>query len=445
MKKKLLAVFSAALALSVAFGATGCNVNQNSSVDDSIGELTEKEGTITVWWPGSSVEMEALEQAKADYIAENPKVDIKLIGQSTADFYSAYMLACAGGSAPDIAYVDHVYVQTLAYYGYIANLSSAGFEDLEETFVPTLWEPNFYDGKLYALPMSANVLVTAYNKTLIAQAQGTTADSIVLPKDYDEFVTLAQQIVALNDDTTASDPYYALTLPSGTGNSSMASMTYLAYVNRSGGTGILSEDLRESLLNTAPCMDAATKLYELGQYAPSTFAEAKFESGRIGFIEMGPWKISDYEKYSQTYGWEVGYTTAIPFTEGGNAGSTIGLYSLVVTNNSNSALAADFARFVATNDKYQLAFSTPQNLLPTTKTAIEDEYYSGDVWQVFVDQLNDVVVRPGSPAWTDIESVLGTFVTNLVQRTYADEDGVRQACIGIHNQITSALEDIYAE
>lgn len=108
-------------------------------------------------------------------------------------------------------------------------------------------------------------------------------------------------------------------------------------------------------------------------------------------------------------------------------------------------MAADFVKFVASNDKYQLAFSTPQNLLPTTKTAIEDDYYSGDVWQVYVEQLENVVVRPGSPAWTDIESVLGTFVTNLVQRTYDGEDGVRQACIGIHNQVTSALEDIYSE
>ena len=113
-------------------------------------------------------------------------------------------------------------------------------------------------------------------------------------------------------------------------------------------------------------MDAALKLYELGQYSTPTFAEAKFESGKVGFIEMGPWKMSDYEKYSKAYNWEVGYTTAIPFTEGGNSGATLGLYSLVVTNNSNSALAADFVKFVASNDKYQLAFSTPQNLLPTT-------------------------------------------------------------------------------
>lgn len=121
MKKKILAVLSAGMALALAIGASGCTVNQRQSGDDSIGELTEKEGKITIWWPGSTVEMQAINQAKEDYIAENPKVEIEIIGQSTADFYSAYMLACTGNSRPISAYVDHVYVQTLAYYGYIAN------------------------------------------------------------------------------------------------------------------------------------------------------------------------------------------------------------------------------------------------------------------------------------------------------------------------------------
>ena len=441
MKGKFLAIGSAVLAL--ALGLAGCSFG-NGPGNTDIGDLGEREGKITIWWPGSTVEMAAINQAKEDYIAKYPKVSIEIIGQSTPDFYTAYALACSGPNAPDIAYVDHVYVQTLAYYGYIANLSSAGYEELKDTFIDTLWNPGFYDGKLYALPMSANVLVTVYNKTLIAEAQGTTTENITLPKNYEEFLTLAQQIVALNDSTTTNDPYYALTIPAGTGHNSMAAMSYLAYVNRAGGTSILSSDLKSSLLNSQACIDAAKKIYELGTYAPGTFSEAKFETGRVGFIEMGPWKISDYEKYSKNYGWEVGYTTSIPFTEGGNAGATIGLYDLVVTNNSRAALAADFVKFVTTTDKYQLTFATAQNLIPTTKTAVQNEFYSGETWQVFVNQLNDVVVRPGSPAWTDIESALGTFVTGLVQHTSPTSiDGVAQECAGLHEQVTGALEDIY--
>ncbi len=431
MKKLLSLLCALVLSLAAAVSLAGCGGSGGG------------DGELTIWWPGSTVEMQAINQAKEDYEAENPGVTINIIGQSTPDFFNAYLLAMSGNSAPDIAYVDHVYVQTLAYYGYIADLSQYGCDELESKFVPSLWEPNLYEGGLYGLPMSANVLVTVYNKTLIAEAQNTTADSITLPETYDELLALCADICDLNDSTTTNDPYYGITLPSGTGNTSMAAMSYLAFVDRCGGDGILSADLKTAQLATDASKEAAHKLAELGKYAPQTFSEAKFESGKIGFIEMGPWKIADYEKYSEQYEWEVGYTTAIPFEENGPAGGTIGLYSLVVTNNADSALAADFVSFITANDTYQLAFSTPQNLIPTTVTALEDEFYSGDVWQVFIDQLDDAVVRPGSPVWTDIETELGTFLTNLVQQKFSNNEAIDQECTALNTRVQRAINDIY--
>ena len=450
MKKLLSALCAFALSSLLAFAFVGCqfgggNNNGGGNLDGEI----DYSGTVTVWWPGSSVEMEAINQAKADYENLHPDVTIEVIGQSTPDFFNSYLLSMTGRAAPDIAYVDHVYVQTLAYYGYLADLSSGGYEELESKFTPSLWEPNFYEGKLYGLPMSANVLATVYNKTLIARAQNTTTDNITLPENYDELLQLCADICALNGaDTPEQERVYGITLPSGTANNSMAAMNYLAFVDRSGGDGILSADLKTAQLGSEASVDAAQKLWELGEYSTATFAEARFETGMVGFIEMGPWKIEDYERYSEANGWEVGYTTAIPFTEGGNAGSTIGLYSLVVTNGNytasgNSALAADFAAFVSSNDAYQLAFSTPQNLIPTTVSALEDEHYSGDVWQVFIDQLEDAVARPGSPVWSDIESELGTFVTNLVQHGYDSIDSVEMECVALNTRVQRALNDIY--
>lgn len=446
MKFKKLGAVLGALSMSavIALSCSACGGNGGGT----LGEI-DYTGEITVWWPGSTAEMEAINEAKKDYVALHPDVKISVIGQSTADFYSAYMLACSGKSAPNIAYIDHVFVQTLAYYGYIADLTE-GYSDLESTFLSSLWEPGFYGDSLYALPMSANTLATVYNKTLIARAQNTTTDNITLPKNYEELTALAKQIEALNNEETKNDPYYALTIPAGTAHDSMATMSYLSYVNRCGGTGILSDDLKTSLLTSDACVDAAQKISELGKYSPATFSEAKFENGKIAFIEMGPWKIRDYEKYSAQYGWEVGYSTALPFTEGGNIDATIGLYSLVVTKNANTqnnqaALAADFAKFITTNDKYQLSFSKANNLLPTTKTALEDEYYTSDVWKVFVEQVKHAAVRPGSPVWTDIEETIGDFVTRLVQQKVTGADAVRQSCVAIHGSISDAIAEVYED
>ena len=450
MKKKIIAtsiVTVVAIILLVFTGFIASFKFGTRSGADDIPMLTEHKGSLTIWWPGSETERKAIDQAVADYTSQYPNVSIKVIGQQTADFYSAYTLACAGNSAPDIAYIDHVFVQALAFDGYIANFSSIGYEDLEDMFIPSLWTPGFYNDKLYAMPMSANVLATVYNKTLIARAQNTTPDNIRLPQNFDELVTLCEQITNLNDASTKNDPYYGLTLPSGSGNNSMAAMTYLGFINRCGGSGILSADLTKSLLDSDESIDAAQKIFKLGKYCPTSFSEAVFEKGQLGFIEMGPWKIADYESYSERYGWEVGYTTALPFTEGGNVGSTIGLYDLVVTNKQSEpqkmALAADFVKFVTTTDKYQLMFATPQNLIPTTQSAVTDEFYSGEVWQVFIEQLRHGVARPGSPVWSSIETTLGNFVTKLVQQKFKNDRDVMNNCIGYSDMIQEALDEIY--
>ena len=115
------------------------------------------------------------------------------------------------------------------------------------------------------------------------------------------------------------------------------------------------------------------------------------------------------------------------------------------TQNNQAALAADFAKFITTNDKYQLSFSKANNLLPTTKTALEDEYYTSDVWKVFVEQVKHAAVRPGSPVWTDIEETIGDFVTRLVQQKVTGADAVRQSCVAIHGSISDAIAEVYED
>ncbi len=394
---------------------------------------------ITVWWPGTDKEMAAILSAKADYEAANQGVTVNVIGQNSSDFYSAYMQASGGGTAPDVAYIDHVYIQTLAYYGYLADLGALGLDETKSNFIDTLWKPNLYRNKLYALPMSCNVLVTVYNKTLIAEAQGTTTDNIVLPTNLDDFVVLAEQIKALGNDK------YAITLPAGndTNIQSMAVMTYLSYLSRCGGDGVLSSNLKTSKLNSNASKMAAMTIQTMGQYAPALYSESGFEKGNIAFIEMGPWKMSDYTSYSSRYEWEIGYAPIMPFIDGQDNSSTIGLYSLVVSKASaNQEIAADFVKFVTTNDKYQLEFATVQNLIPTTKTGVQDEFYSGDEWQVFVNQLDNVVVRPGSPIWTDIASTISEFTTSLIRQEYVG-NAINEECEAINTNVQNALNDFY--
>lgn len=415
MKKIVSMILAVVMILSVSAMLTACS--------DSPDKDPASEGSITVWWPGGSSATEAaIKQAKEDYETAHPGVTINIEFQSTADFYSSYTMALMGKNFPDVAYVDHVFVQRLAFDGLIADQSQLGLDSLRDQYVDSLREPNLWNGKLYALPMSANVLVNTYNKALLSKVFGREFTDADLPASWEEYLAIGAKIKAYNEQNglTDNDALYLTTVPAGTGAESMGAMFYLAYSARSGGT-LMNSDLTETTLATEANLDAATKIKELAKlgYTTTTFSESKFENGKVAFIEMGPWKLTDYGRIDEASAdIDYGYTTVMPFSKGGDISSTLGLYSLVITQKSqNQELAADFIKYVTTDTKVQLAHNTVQNLMPTTKEAIKDEFYAADNWKVFVEQLNHAVARPGSSAWPAIQQYVAEFVTGLVNDT----------------------------
>ena len=59
MKKIISAICAVTLIAATAISGAACTLGGRTS-DNSIGELTSKEGKITIWWPGSTVEMKAI-------------------------------------------------------------------------------------------------------------------------------------------------------------------------------------------------------------------------------------------------------------------------------------------------------------------------------------------------------------------------------------------------
>ena len=419
---------------------TGCN-NGNGGGNGGGGDQT-----LTIWWPGGSTTTEAaIKAAKEKYEEDHPGVTINIEFQSTADFYSSYTMALMGKNFPDVAYVDHVFVQRLAFDGLIANQSDLGLDSLKDQYIDSLWAANLWEGDLYALPMSANILASVYNKALLSKVLGREFTEADLPSNWDEFLALGAKIDAYNkaNNLTGNDKLYLTTIPAGTGAESMGAMYYLAYSARSGGT-LMNSSLTEMTLATQANIDAAAKIKQLADlgYTTTTFSESKFETGKVAFIEMGPWKITDYGRIdAASTDIDYGYTTVMPFTNGGDISSTLGLYSLVITQKSTKKeLAADFIKYVTTDKTVQLAHNSVQNLMPTTKEAIADPFYSGAEWDVFVEQLSHCVARPGSAAWPSIEQYVAEFVTGLVNGT-RDVDYI----YALQAALTEKLEDLEDE
>ena len=403
----------------------------------------KKAGEITVWWPGGTDSEAAINAAKAQYEIDNPGITIRVVPQQTTNFAMDYTMSLMGNDYPDLVYVDHVFVQQLAALGYIANLSDAGFDNEKSKFIDSLWGPNTYVGDLYAVPFSANVLATVYNKTLISTVLGREMTQDDVPTTFTELEAISAKIIAYNtaNNLKGDDAYIPYTIPAGNNSQSFSAMAFISLASRSGST-IMSSDLRTMNLEAAGCVNAATKIYEFGQkgYSTSSFEEGKFEQGRVAFIEMGPWKMREYERIGETNRIDFGYAPIIKMTETGNNNSALGLFSLVVTEQSiNKEITIEFAKYLGTNDELLLLHNKGQNLMPTTKTSLADEFYDTKVWPIYKEQLNHIIERPGSPEWATIEKTIAEFVTALL-------DGSREPeyLEDLNYVIQIALDEFYS-
>ncbi len=448
MKKKILSLLLVvALIATACLALAACNDNNDDDKNKPGGEL---KGSVKIWWPGGSPTIEAaINKAKTEYEAAHEGVTIDIATQSTADFYSSYTMALMNkDNFPDIAYVDHVFVQRLAYDGLIGNLSDYGADEVKDKFIDSLWSTTQFNGGTYALPMSANVLTVAYNKALLTKVLGKEFTDADMPKNWTEYIAIGKKIEEYNtaNNLTGNNKLYLTTVPAGTGNESMGAMFFMSYAARSGGR-LMNDNLTAMELATEQNKSAAAKIKQLGDlgYTPTSFSESKFETGKVAFIEMGPWKLIDYSRISASQKdiCDIRYTNVFPLSSGGQTQGALGLYSLVMTKKTkNAALAADFIKYLTTSDEIQLAHNTVQNLMPTTKTAIANEYYQTAEWSVFINQLNNIVARPGSAAWPAIQRSLAEYVTQLVT---GDKNGVPDQLDAIEIQLNEALEDLEDE
>lgn len=448
MKKKILSLLLVvALIATACLALAACNDNNDDDKNKPGGEL---KGSVKIWWPGGSPTIEAaINKAKAEYEAAHEGVTIDIATQSTADFYSSYTMALMNkDNFPDIAYVDHVFVQRLAYDGLIGNLSDYGADEVKDKFIDSLWSTTQFNGGTYALPMSANVLTVAYNKALLTKVLGKEFTDADMPKNWTEYMAIGKKIEEYNtaNNLTGNNKLYLTTVPAGTGNESMGAMFFMSYAARSGGR-LMNDNLTAMELATEQNKSAAAKIKQLGDlgYTPTSFSESKFETGKVAFIEMGPWKLIDYSRISASQKdiCDIRYTNVFPLSSGGQTQGALGLYSLVMTKKTkNAALAADFIKYLTTSDEIQLAHNTVQNLMPTTKTAIANEHYQTAEWSVFINQLNNIVARPGSAAWPAIQRSLAEYVTQLVT---GDKNGVPDQLDAIEIQLNEALEDLEDE
>ncbi len=367
---------------------------------------TKNSEEIIIWWPSGKPLQNIMDDAISRYKEINPDVSIKVVKKTGMDVYDAYKFALNdNNSRPDIAILDHVYVQALANEGLLADLSAMGSDtDIKSLYPETVYAANTYNGKNYGLPLSANTVCLMYNKNIL-DAVGITK----VPETYDELLAACEIVKNDGRYTPFAQPF----------NDTFAAMEFTSYVARVNGQ-LVSDDYRTVKLDSDEVKDAVNKWVALSKYASTKeYEEGKFYNGSVAFIEMGSWNLSKVTGTTALFNCGVAEIVSIDSTLNY---SGLGLYSFVVSEKSSKKAAAyDFAKFLSTDTKFQLAFAQEKDLLPVTISALNDSYYTSDpILSVYASQLTKVASRPGTAAWPALEKQIVNMLYSSVTATDAN-------------------------
>ena len=195
------------------------------------GCTTKDERTVVQFssW-GSKSEIDILKPMLEDFERENPdiKIDFMHIPQN---YFQKLHLLFASNTAPDVIFINNLYLPLYANAGLLEDLTESGLAD--GNFYEKSLRALSFKGKLYAIPRDVSNLVIYYNKDLFNAKKLPYPDKNTT---FEEFLNLAQKLTDKNKGifgiSFEEEPLF-----------------YLPYLMSEGG-GILSDDLETEILNT---------------------------------------------------------------------------------------------------------------------------------------------------------------------------------------------------
>jgi multiple sugar transport system substrate-binding protein len=293
---------------------------------------------LTMWSRSTS---EAFMPGLIKAFNETHKTQIELQIIPSSEMVQKYATAAAGGSAPDFVSLDLVYAPAFAKSGTLEDLTDLAkslpyFEHLSKAHIGT----GTHEGRIYALPMSADASVLLWNKKLFKQA-GLDPDKG--PTNWAEIEAAAGKVNALGGDIRG---FYFAGACGGCN-----AFTFMPLIWASGGD-ILVDNGKRAAIDT-PQMHEAIDFYRdliAKGYVPES---AKTDSGKnffggfatdkIGLSPIGAFAIGNLVKNYPDVDFGV---TFLPGKDGGRASFAGGDNFVVTGGRDNLKAAKEFLEFV---------------------------------------------------------------------------------------------------
>lgn len=430
--RKLIAISLAAmLLLSSCAPADNGEDDENASVPAM---NTTDDITLKIWWMDSELQRPVLDKAIAKFKKAYPNITVQpqWVTSYDEDTYTKLRMQLQGGNDfPDIVKLDHVYISTLGYNEQLLDLRSMGARELADQFIESCWQANVYKDGIYALPFDANTIAMYYNKNIFQKAGKEP------PSTYEEIIEAGKAIQAPNLPDT-----FVYTLPTSTQTANWLSLTYLMWLWRNGGE-VLNEDWSEVAFNSpegVAALEQMVRLIKTEKIVPaSQYLEGEFYTGMVGMIDMGCWSMNKCFGSEKVTEDEFGIVKMPVLKKDVPAYSGLGLYSLGITKKSkHSREAYEFVKMLSTDAELQAEYAQTTAVMPSLKSAYDNEAFKTDNWVLFREQLELAKARPGTPVWPEIKE----NIEMAVQEAFSDLKTPKQALDEAAQRCNYALEEI---
>jgi len=351
---------------------TGCST---PATTPSSAAPEEKAELVFRTWDDNAAK--AYEQTFAKFTAANPGITVKTEVVAWADYFTKLRTDVAGGTAPDIFWLNNANLAAYARNGNLVDIAATLGADAQKAWAPSVVKQFTVDDKLWGVPQTSDGgIAVYYNKKLVADAGLTEADISKLawsPSGGDNsLLTVTQKLTKDANGKTADqsgfDPKHVKQWGYNAAYDLQA--IYLPFIGSNGGTYQNGDTFTFSNPKTVEAFTYLVKLINTYHVAPSAadtntngdFSRDQFIQGRMALFQSGLYNLANVESGAK-FDWGV---VNLPAGPAGAISVTNGVAVVGSAASKHTAAVAKLLAYLGTADGNSEIGSTGANLPAVT-------------------------------------------------------------------------------
>ena len=190
---RMLRVVSIAIAAAVLLSACGgpaaTQVPKPTSAQPTPVETAAKHDpvTLTYWTAGPAAPLDPTTRSMVDlFMKKYPWITVKYEAFPYSEYFQKVDTAFAGGTGPDVLWVDNQQIPHYGYYGTVLPLDNYLPANFTDDYFPMAKQDMYYKGHIYGIPMHQSTEALLYNKDIVEAA------GVKPPQSYKEGWTFEQ-------------------------------------------------------------------------------------------------------------------------------------------------------------------------------------------------------------------------------------------------------------